>query len=394
VKQEQEGGDGSTNNQAGRDIVHVTNYHYSGLTEERLQELAQQQEQFAIELFAKNAPRLVQSARDEFDNRAIEVTREVIKEVIAENPENLERFGQSRAQVQLLKAQESFGETGNRETVPHLARLVAQLVASTPQSYTEMISRRCVNSLINMTSSHLNLIAVVSMLQRKWFPNAVALEMLVSGLNHSLAPYIGKIPTKGIEYSYIHSLGVADENALGLFASAIAGVTNQTNQYNPYNSLRTSNPNTMYEGFSIAELPELAQSLDPDKYFLHDPNDPEVMFLAPDFAGTWFKLAKNYSDKPSRPSDPAEAALITFCEGRLFAPDEVKRRIRALDAPLADLLDTLEEFNALALNLNPVGLMLVAHEETIRNGGQRSDLFDHLEIPHTEVDPLPIVEVE
>lgn len=392
MKQEQEGGDDSTNNQAGRDIIQVTHYHYSGVTEERLQQVAQQQEKFAIELWAKNAPRLVQSARDEFDSRAIEVTREVIKEVIADDPENLERLGEARAQVQLLKAQESYGETGNRETVPHLARLVAQLISSAPQSYTEMISRRCVASLVNMTSKHLNLIAVVSMLQRKWYPNSVTLNMLVAGLNHYLAPYIGKIPTKGIEYSYLHTLGVSDENAIGLFANAIAGATNQNNQYNPYTSLRSSNPNAMYDGFRIAELPELAQTLDPDRYFVHDPNDSELMFLKPDFAGEWFKQAKGYGDKPKRPSDTAEAALITFCQGRLYSPDEIKLRIRALDAPLAGLFDTLEEFNALALNLNPVGLMLVAHEETIRGGGQRSDLFEHLDIAPTDPDSPLIVE--
>jgi hypothetical protein len=357
------------------------------VAEGRLQQLAQQQEQFAVELWAKNAPRLVQSAKDEFDNRAIEITREIIKEVIAENPENLAQLGQARAQVQLLKAQDSYGETGNKETVPHLARSVAQLIASPPQSYTEMISRRCIDCLTNMTSSHLNLITVVSLLQRKWFPYAVTVEMLVSGLRTALEPYIGKIPTKAIEYSYIHSLGVADSNALGIFANAITGTSNE---FSPYNKLHSTNPNSMYDGFAVSELPELAQSLDPGKYFVQLPINPELNYLTPDFAGEWLKVPKKFGNQPAWPTDPAEAELITFCVTRLFTPEQLQRRIRGLDTPLADILDTLEEFNALALNLNPVGLMLVAQEETIRGNGRRSDLFDYLDVPGADIDAVPI----
>lgn len=56
MRQEQDGGDGSTNNQAGRDIV--VHNHY-GVTEERFQDLAKRLEDQALELWTKNAPRLV-----------------------------------------------------------------------------------------------------------------------------------------------------------------------------------------------------------------------------------------------------------------------------------------------------------------------------------------------
>ncbi|WP_197415804.1 hypothetical protein [Mycobacterium sp. IS-1742] len=86
----------------------------------------------------------------------------------------------------------------------------------------------------------------------------------------------------------------------------------------------------------------------------------------------------NFS-QPERPDHPAELALITFCESRIFGADELKKRIRQLDAELADFLDTLEKFGALDLHLNPVGLMLAAQEEKIRSNGEKSDLLESLQ---------------
>ncbi|WP_157546356.1 LPO_1073/Vpar_1526 family protein [Mycobacterium sp. IS-1742] len=207
--QEQHGGENAHQYQAGRDVAVHNHYHYE-VAEERLQELAQRQEKTAIDLWEKNAPRLVQQAKDEFAGRAIEMTREVIKNVIAENADNLELFGQTRAQIPLLKAQNSYGETGNKEVVPHLASLVAQLITSEPQSYIEMLSRRGVDCITNMTSEHLNLVTVIAKLQHRWFPRAVTVKILANSLRKSLGVYFRRIPTEAIEYSYITPSALAN----------------------------------------------------------------------------------------------------------------------------------------------------------------------------------------
>lgn len=391
--QDQQLGNNSEGYLAGRDnnVTHTHHhYHYPGVADAHTQELAQRQEQYAVELWEKNAPRLVQKAEAEFLDRAREMSREVITSLISENPDNLERLGEARSQVPLLKAQQSYGETGNADTVPHLANLVAQLIASPTQSYTEMISRRCIDCLTNMTSSHLNLITVMTKLQRRWFPNTATVEMLTEGLRSMLGPYIGKIPTEGIEYSYINSLGIVDENVISRFASAFTA--GGVNQFSPYYMLRVSNPNAMYGGFHIDDLPDLAKTLDPSRYFMWDNTNPDVKYLNPEFSKKWLVLDRNYSTPPrDRPSDPAEIALVTFCENKAISAEQLKTRIRSLDPQLADLLDTLEKFDATAITLNPVGLMLVAQEETIRANGIKSDLFADLDLyPEVEArTPIP-----
>lgn len=378
-EQEQQLGDGSQAFQAGRDNhVEIHNHYYDGAPEERLQALAQQQEKIAIELWEQNAPRLAQQAGDEFERRAIEMTRRVISDVIAENPENLERLGQARAQVPLLKAQQSYGETGNSDVVPHLSGLVTQLIASEPQSYIEMISRRCVDCLTNMTSSHLNLITVVAKLRNRWFPTTVTVEMLISGLRSMLGHYIGKIPTEAIEYSYINSLGIANQNFLDQFASAFIG---NVNHFSAYSVIRSANPGAMNDnGFLIADLPELAKELNPTDYFLWNPAEPDIKYLTGEFARKWLNTAETQFHTPTVPDDPKEQALVTFCQSRMLSTEQFKSRVRSMDPEMADFFDTLDKFQALALDLNPIGLMLAAQEETIRANGQKSELFEQLDV--------------
>ena len=372
-EQEQQLGDGSQGYLAGRDNNVTYNVTY-GVSEERLQVFAQQIEKDSIALWEKNAPKLVKRAKDEFFGRALEITRDVISNVIQEDPEYLAGFAQARAQVALLKAQESFGETGNRDVFPHLSRSVTQLITSEPQSYTEMISRRCIECLTNMTSSHLNFIAVNAKLDKRWFPWSTSPAMLIKGLTATLSPYFNKVPAEAIEYSYIFSLGVGQPNHLSRFANALTGDNDQSTIYGV---IRSKNPHALYGGFTLDELPEAAKSLDIEKYLLDDDNSGR-RYLSFDFAHRWVRITSQYS-APELPENPGEAALVKFCLNRIISTQSLKDRISESAPELATLLDTVERFDGFALDLNPVGLMLAAQEETLRTG-IKSDLFEDLDL--------------
>lgn len=359
---DQTSGENSTNLQAGGNIGNVIVVQ-QGITEQRAREIYE-------ELFSRNTPTLVDDGAAVYVERAHQMGTAVVGELHAENPELLNRFAEPRAQIALLKAQQSYGDTGNVDVAPTLAKMVAQLIASDPQSYTELIARRCIECITNMTSTHLNLITVVGTLQTRHFPNSVGVKMLAQGLDRSLRPYFNNIPNQAIEYNYVKTLGVGTENQVALEGSS------------PYLYLRVMNPNSMYQSFRIEEIPEFARSLDLNNYLVDDFESSGKHYLQPAFAKKWLKAKNKFSFTSSgtdKSEDERENTLVTFCQDRIISAEELKVQIRTINPDLADFLDTLEKFDALQLLLNPVGLMLAAQEETVRSNGEKSLFMELLE---------------
>jgi hypothetical protein len=360
---DQTSGENSANLQAGGNIAGNVIVVRQGITEQRAREIYE-------ELFARNTPALVAQGAEIYVERAQQMGTAVVGELHNQDPELLNRFAEPRAQIALLKAQQNYGETGNVDTGPMLAKMVAQLIASDPQSYTELISRRCLECITNMTSTHLNLVTVIALLQARFFPNSCGIEMLVPALANMFRPYFNNIPDKRIEYDYVKTLGIGAQDQVGW------------DGYSPYNRVRILNPNAMYPSFSIEELPELARSLDLKNYLIQDSDNTGNFYLHPEFAKDTLKAKTALSFAASdddKDRDEREKVLLNFCQDRMISAEVLKDRIKVMNPDLADLFDTLEKFGALQIILNPVGLMLAAQEETIRSNGEKSQFMELLE---------------
>lgn len=354
--QELEGGDGSANLQAARDITGNVIVIQQGISEQRAREIY-------MELFNRNTATLVDDAAFTYRSRADQMGAAVVKELHDENPELLGRFREPRAQIGMLKAQQSFGETGDTELAPILSKTVAALIKSEPKSSTERVARRCIECVTNMTADHLYAIAVIYRIQRKWFPNAINVPELVQGLTGSLQPYFGQVPTERAEYDYMHTLGIGTLNQV-----ALDGVS-------PYTIIRMMHPNAMYNGLSWSDIPENLRSLDLTPFLYRD---SDTAYLKPDFANKWLKAKGNFFvlQPEDEPEDSTERALITLCRDRIISDAELKAQIRELNPGLAELLDTLDENDALGLQLNQVGVMLAEQEESLRNEGAQSPFLE------------------
>lgn len=346
MRQDQDGGDGSTNNQAARDI----NIHHHGVTEERAREIA-------LELWQNNAPRLASEANSTYDGRAIKMTTEVITKTVEIDPDLLERFKDPRAQVALLKAQEAYGETGDDELGDILAGLVVALVAEPTRTRQEIVVREAIECAPRLTAQHLNALVVIVLLTRMSYRNAPDVDTLINALDDELQPYYDAVPTESFEYTYMGA------TAAGLFLPGLG--------HNVYNKIFTAHPNAMYPGFAPDELPEewtpnqeagaeLGAMLWAQRA---EPIENIRVKLRPEAAETVLRADQNAQP----PLTEMQQKLRDFVKERSIGEEEFVARLREKKPGLAAFLDTVTSTMALHFQPSAVGLMLARHAVAVRS---------------------------
>jgi hypothetical protein len=359
--QKQEAGDNAQQYLAGNTILVHNNY---GVTEERFQELAKNLEDFALELWQKNAPRLEQEASSTYDNRAVKMTGEVITRAVAKDPELLERFRDPRAQVVLLKAQEAYGETGDDELGAILAELVVALVAEPTRTRREIILREAIECAPRLTKQHLNALIVITLLTNMAYRNDPDIQTLITSLDRDFRPYYGSIPTDGFEYSYMGA------TAAGVYIPSTLATT--------YNLLFHRHPNAMYPAVRPDEMPQ-DWELDEESgaklgamLWLQraEPIEESSIKLTPDAAD---RLLSNDRDVQAKLTD-LESKLRQFIKERFISEDSFVAELRTNQPELADFLDTLDQTGAMNLRPSPVGMMIAKQAVAARDSHAASEM--------------------
>ncbi len=348
MKLEQEGGEGSNNNQAGRD-VNVHHHHY-GVTEERVKELA-------LELWRNNAPRLASEANDTYDGRAIKMTTEVITRTVQVNPDLLEHFKNPRAQVALLKAQEAYGETGDDELRDILAGLVVALVSEPTRTRQEIVVREAIECAPRLTAQHLNALIVIVLLTRMSYRLAPDVDTLLDAFDDELRPYYDSIPKDTFEYSFMSA------TAAGMFIPGLGPSV--------YNKIYSSHPNAMYPGIPPGDFPkewtptqeagvELGAMLWLQKA---DPIENSRVKLRPEAAD--IVLRSDPNTQP--PLTEIQHKLRDLIKERSIGEEEFTNTLREKKPQHAEFLDTVTSTMALHFQPSAVGLMLARHAVTVRS---------------------------
>jgi hypothetical protein len=350
VRQEQDGGEGSTNNQAARDIV--VHNHY-GVTEERFQDLAKRLEDQALELWTRNAPRLVDEAKQTYDARAMKIAVEVIKRVIAKDPELLEVFAEPRAQIALLQIQEAYGEIPDDDLGATLAKLVTELISEPAGGRRELVLRRAIGCARVLTPRMIRLLGAIYWLNHRTYARAYYLNQVIDGLEADLSTYYGEIPTSSVDLDY---LGTTEA---GTYYGELGPQI--------YQRLHTQYANLMYEPFDKADLPPVVRDsaeadsilgLLPDE---HEPDGPRKLRIHPDAAA---ELLNNdvQTQFESAKWDDWKKELRAFIAERSIDQREFRERIASRKPGLANLLDQIESTAAQGFELSVVGMMVAQQE--------------------------------
>jgi hypothetical protein len=352
--QKQEAGDNAQQYQAGSTMVVNNNY---GVTEERFQELAKNLETFAMELWQKNAPRLVHEASTTYDNRASKMASEVVTQTVATDPELLERFKDPRAQVALLKAQQAYGESGDDQLGTILAGLVVSLVAEPVRTRREIVLREAIECAPRLTPHHLNALVVIVLLTRMVYRNATDVGALITALDNDFRPYYGAIPVDAFEYSYMGA------TAAGVYLPGLGKTS--------YSTVFNDHPNAMYPPFRQDEIPEgwapdedSANELRALLWLLKaDPIENSTLKISPEVAG--IVLRADPDAQP--PLTEMQMRLREFAKARSVTEAVFTATIREQKPDLAAFFDTIDTTHALHFRPTPVGMMLARHAVAARS---------------------------
>ncbi|MCA2245002.1 hypothetical protein JF781_21845 [Mycobacterium sp. WUMAC-067] len=348
MTQEQEGGDGSTNNQAGRD-VNVHHHHY-GVTEARVREIA-------VELWQNNAPRLTAEANDTYDGRAMKMTTEIITKTVQVDPDLLERFNDPRAQVALLKAQQAYGETGDEELAAILSGLVVAQVAESARTRQEIVAREAIECAPRLAAQHLNALVVIVLLTRMSYRNAIDVDSLLDALDAQFRPYYDSIPNDQFEYTFMGA------TAAGIYLPGLGR--------DVYNQLFIAHPNAMYPPFSPNDLPtewtvteEAGVELGAMFWLQQaDPIENSTVKLRPDAADIVLRSDPNAQP----PLTEIQSKLREFIKDRSITQEHFVARLREKKPEMARFLDTVTSTMALHFQPSAVGLMLARHAVAVRS---------------------------
>ena len=358
MRQKQDGGERSTNYQAGRDVTtnvtYVTNIH--GVTEERAREIAVIASREVVLREGREVAAAVITER-------VDHITDLVFEGINERDTSLfNRFEDPRFLAALTDSQRSYAETGDNDLAEILARLVVGLAAKPIRSMHEIVLRQAIIVAPQLTSAHLRALAVNMFLTRFRFNFPHSVETLLDALDHQLRPYYGGLPKSPVDYSYMSSIGVG---------SHMEGLQSLGNK--PYQLLHKKYPNAMYPAFSAEDIQETGLADDQASMdmlaVLADTPDAVTQteqgtVVAKDKAH--FRIAQDHADAILRGNENAltlpQKAFRKLVGERSINAEQLREKIVESKPELAEFLQNLETTNAFDLQLNPVGMLLARHE--------------------------------
>lgn len=360
MRQEQEGAEGSTNNQAGRDII--VHNHY-GVTEERAREIS---ETVSRETVLREGRAVAEAVINERVEHLTNLIFDLIKRVDA----NLfNRFEDPRFLAALTSAQRGYAETGDADLAEELASLVVGLASQPVRSRREIFMRQAIEVAKQLTTEHVNALSVQTLLTSfKLGEPYFEPEWLIKALNTLLRPYYGRIPDSPLDYQYMSSMGACYTDQLRAFASG------------PYHILHSRYKNAMYSSLVTADIQDLIDPENPDSvafqkllgYHAASEEDVKQVDGKPHVTvtGARFRVAPEAADRVLSDDrqvgglslTTAEAALRALVHPRMLTVDQFKDKVVETKPELAEFLDSVHSSGLLNYHLLPVGLVLAQHE--------------------------------
>jgi hypothetical protein len=357
--QRQESGDNSQQFQAGRDNIFI----YQGVTEERAREIAVEVGRTILVESRAVAGQLI-------SERADHITDMVIERVNVKDPALFARFEDPRFLAALTSAQRSYAETGDSDLADVLAGLVVGLASQPIRSRREIILRQAISVAQQLTTEHINALAVKVYLTSLKLTEPYDTEHLIRAFDTLLSHYYGRVPSSPIDYGYMSSTGVCYTDQLSAFASG------------PYQILHSTYLNSMYPAFTFSEMREtllsdenenreeygqllgvIAKSADgvtrTDRGTVFaNPEEDALFRVAPDHVAT---VLTNIPAVEQQLTEP-QKQLRAMVQPRLLSVEEFQQKVAEVKPELADFLNFIQKTSALNFHLHPVGFIIAQHE--------------------------------
>lgn len=336
----------------------------------------------AEELIDKKLPALTAEAQRQFTDRQDELTKNVIDAIAANQPELLSRLREARVQIALGNAQRGFAESGDADLRIILSELVIETIKEESRTHRDLILRQSIDIASKLTSKQLNALAVLMLLQNTHFPDTHGARGLLRSVTSAYSHYVGAIPSKAGEYSYIASVGCGTEAQL---TAEFFGGSTPT----PLQILYRAHRHLMYGSFYADELPEhlsigeIGHIVRPRlliQRISDDPQIPHFMYRVSDGVLPEALSGEGY-DGAAMPAN--EANFARFINRRIPSEDEFIRLAEEEFPDIAALFDSIVATRAQYLQINAVGRVLGC-QTAITHSPEKRDVFESILLDESE----------
>lgn len=341
-KQRQEGGDNSTNIQAGAVVV----YNGPSLTEVRA---------MALDVFNENFCRLAGEAAATARDRAEEITEKFLAELQNQNPQGLTQAQDPDFQYGLYTVQREYARNGDADLGDLLVDLLVDRTKHEERSILQIVLNESLAVAPKLTADQLSILSVVFVLK---YTRNLGLAMpaaLTAYLEQYLGPFLTSLTNRMAAYQHLEFAGCG---TVGIGSISIPSI------------FRKSYPGLFSKGFTGETLGELLPSLPADLLLLTQCHrDPEKLQLNSAFDEDAFrKVAAELAV-----TEEDATTLWRLGAENLMSEDEVRELLVSLWPSMAQFIALWDESPMKNLTLTSVGIA-IGHANIKRRCGEFTNL--------------------
>jgi hypothetical protein len=192
--QDQTAGEGSTNLQAGRDIV------YHGVT-------AAEARQIALDVYNANFLKLVGVAENVARDRAEQITRDYLEKLQAENPDGLNSVQDPDMLNTILSAQKAFAYSGEEDLEKVLVDLLVDRSGQVDRELKTLVLNEAITVLPKLSIRQRKSIALWFFIRYARYVGPLDLNLYYASLADGVSDFVGMLSDRRADYEHIQATG-------------------------------------------------------------------------------------------------------------------------------------------------------------------------------------------
>jgi hypothetical protein len=219
-KQEQHGGDYSTNVQAGNDVnLQQNNY---GLSYSEVKEVA-------LDVFEMNFSKLSLAAQEVAKERAEEITNAFLNQLQEKAPEALDTMKEPDMQYALLMAQKEYARTGDKNLSEVLVDILVERSKIQERSLMQVVLNESLEVVPKLTNGQLNILSLIFVLKYTVNYTVLSFDSFNSYLKTMITPFMDGLTKRHshfqhLEYTGCGAIGMGQINFASVFTKRYPGL--------------------------------------------------------------------------------------------------------------------------------------------------------------------------
>lgn len=341
--QEQNVSDGSTANQAGRDI-NITN---TGLTYSEVKDIA-------LDIFRLNFFELAGMAKETAKERAEEITEAFLQRLQAEFPEGLAKSNDPDFQYSLFTVQKEYARNGDKDLGDLLVDLLVDRSKQPQRDILQIVLNESLSTAPKLTESQLAALAVIFIAKYTEMHGVGNHQLLGEFFDIFVFPFITKVVKNLACYQHLEFSGCG---SIGLGTRMLESIFGMTYQ------------GLFFKGFDEKEIIDRSISIGIDhRFFIPCLNDPQKIQVRANTQGLLEKALEEHSI-----TDEDRTKIVKLFNINKMSDDEIRAKCIEIRPYMADLFDIWSGSEMKHFNLTSVGIA-IGHANIKRLTGEFADL--------------------